>query len=369
MQTFNHEIINKSPLGSTPPMSKEDHNKAQDDFCALESTHRNGDVVLRDGSTVRVRAMQPSDDQRLLTLLQSLSEESRWLRFLSLAKGEALAAEARREANLDRTVGLVALSGSDERVVGHVFYAEIDAHRAEVAFTIADDFQGRGIGTILLCQLAEIAVANGIDTFEAEVAAVNHSMLHVFRDSGFPIEVGATAGQLHVSFPTSFTKDAIERFERRESNAAVNALRLFLNPRSVAVIGASRRRGTIGGEIFHNLVSYGFDGPVYPVNPAAAVIQSVPAYKSVDDIPGPVDLGVIVVPAERVLEAAEGCGRKGVKALVVISDGNDTSSRTGIRDVKELIRQSEVLVYAVGIDGEGEQVAKRAPVSPPPRRS
>src|SRR5205823_293689 len=145
------------------------------------------------------------------------------------------------------------------------------------------------------------------------------------------------AGQLHVSFPTSFTKDAIERFERRESTAAVNALRLFFNPRSVAVIGASRRRGTIGGEIFHNLVSYGFDGPVYPVNPAAVVIQSVPAYKSVEDIPGPVDLGVIVVPAERVLEAAEGCGRKGVKALVVISAGFSETGKQGQQDQAELV--------------------------------
>ncbi len=337
MQTFSREIICEDQLRSTPPMSEDDHNKAQDDFCVIGSSHRNGDVVLRDGSTVRVRAMRPGDDRALLALFQSLSEESRWLRFLSVAKGDALAAEARREASLDRTVGLVALSGSEERVVGHAFYAALDEHRAEVAFTIADGFQGRGVGTILLCQLAEIAVTNGIHTFEAEVAAVNHSMLHVFRDSGFPIEVGATAGQLHVSFPTSFTKDAVERFERRESIAAVNALKLFFNPRSVAVIGASRRRGTIGGEIFHNLISYGFDGPVFPVNPASAVIQSVPAYKSVEDIPGPVDLGVIVVPAERVLEAAAGCGRKGVKALVVISAGFSETGTQGQQDQAQLV--------------------------------
>lgn len=319
-------------------MSEEAHHKAQNDFCALGSTHRNGDVVLRDGSTVRVRAMQPSDDQGLLALFQSLSEESRWLRFLSLAKGEALAAEARREANLDRTVGLVALSGPEERVVGHAFYAGIDEHRAEVAFTIADDFQGRGIGTILLCQLAEIAVDNGIDTFEAEVAAANHSMLHVFRDSGFPVEVGATAGQLHVKFPTSFTRDAIERFERRESLAAVNALKLFFNPRSVAVIGASRSRGTIGGELFHNLLSYGFAGPVYPVNPTTDVVQSVPAYKSVEDIPGPVDLAVIVVQEKFVLEAVKACGRKGVKALVVISAGFGETGKEGVAKQAELVQ-------------------------------
>ena len=338
MQTFNREIIYKNQLGSTPPVSEEDHNKAQDDSCALGSTHRNGDVVLRDGSTVRVRAMQPSDDQALLALSISFRRIALVAISFRWQKGEALAAEARREANLDRTVGLVALSGSEERVVGHAFYAGLDEHRAEVAFTIANDFQGRGVGTILLCQLAEIAVANGIDTFEAEVAAANHAMLHVFRESGFPIEVGAAAGQLHVSFPTSFTKDAIERFERREALAAVNALKLFFNPRAVAVVGASRQRGTIGGEIFHNLLSYGFQGPVYPVNPTAAVIQSVPAYESVEDIPGPVDLGLIVVPAEHVLKAAAECARKGVKALVVISAGFSETGKQGQQDQAQLVQ-------------------------------
>jgi acetyl coenzyme A synthetase (ADP forming)-like protein len=337
MEQITNEIIHKSHILSRP-MSDTINQTNQNYSCAIGFPHRNGDVVLRDGSTVRIRAMQPSDEQALLTLFQSLSEESRWLRFLSLAKGSALAAEARREANLEHTVGLIACSGPDERVVGHSFYVGIDDHRAEVAFTIANDFQGRGLGTLLLCQLAEIAAANGIDTFEAEVAAANSAMLNVFRESGLPLEVGATAGQLHVSFATSFTKEAIDRFERRESTAAVNALKLFFNPRSVAVIGASRRRGSIGGEIFHNLVGYGFEGPVYPVNPTAPFIQSVPAYKSVEDIPGDVDLAVIVVPAEHVLTAAESCGRKGVKALVVISAGFSETGNRGQEDQAQLVQ-------------------------------
>jgi len=297
-----------------------------------------GDVVLRDGSTVRVRAMRPDDEEKLLTLLQSLSEESRWFRFFSPAKGSALAAEAHREATLDHAFALVASSGAEERVVGHAFYAAIDENRAEVAFTIANDFQGRGLGTILLGQLAEVAASKGIQVFEAEVAASNHAMLHVFRESGFPIEVSAAAGQLHVTFPTAFTREAIERFEHREAIAAVNALKLFFQPRAVAVIGASRKRGTIGGEIFHNLLSYGFQGPVYPVNPSTEVVQSVPAYSSVEVIPGPVDLAIIVVPAEQVIEAVSACGRKGVKALVVISAGFSEIGKEGQARQTELLR-------------------------------
>jgi acetyl coenzyme A synthetase (ADP forming)-like protein len=300
--------------------------------------HRDGDVVLRDGSTVRVRAMHPDDDEALLGLFTSLSEESRWLRFFSPTKGAALAAEAHREANLDHTFGLLALSGPDQRVVGHAFYAALDEHRAEVAFTIADDFQGRGLGTILLGQLAEVAESNNIQMFEAEVVAANHAMLHVFRESGFPIEVSAIAGQLHVTFPTSFTSEAIERFEKRETIAAVNALKLFFNPRAVAVVGASRQRGTIGGELFHNLLAFGFNGPVYPVNPTAEVVQSVPAYPTIEAIPGPVDLAIVVVPANRVVEVTAACGRKGVKALVVISMGFSETGAEGQSQQSELVR-------------------------------
>jgi RimJ/RimL family protein N-acetyltransferase len=177
--------------------------------------HRDGDVVLRDGSTVSIRVMRPADEAGLCTLLTSLSEESRWLRFYCQQNRAALAGEAHREANLDQAFGLVACSGDDERVVGHAFYVVIDQKRAEVAFTIANDFQGRGLGSILLGQLAEVASANGIEVFEAEVVAANHAMLHVFRASGFPIEVNANAGQLQVVFPTSFTAEARRQFERR----------------------------------------------------------------------------------------------------------------------------------------------------------
>lgn len=301
------------------------------------AARRDGDVVLRDGSTVHIRVMTRADEVGLCSLLNSLSEESRWLRFYCVQNSAGLAAEAHREANLDHAFGLIACSGDEERVVGHAFYAALDEQRAEVAFTIANDFQRRGLGTILLCQLADVAAANGIKVFEADVIAANHAMLHVFRESGFPIEVNASTGQLHVVFPTSFTDEARQQFERRESISAVNALKLFFEPRAVAVIGASRQRGTIGGEIFHNLLSYGFNGPVYPVNPTATTIEDVKAYPSIETVPGPVDLAVIVVPAAKVVEVASECARKGVKALVVISAGFSETGAEGKKRQAELV--------------------------------
>jgi acetyl coenzyme A synthetase (ADP forming)-like protein len=303
---------------------------------------RAGDVVLRDGSTVHIRVMRPEDEAGLFALLTSLSEESRWLRFYCQQNRASIAAEAHREASLDQAFGLLASSGDEQRIVGHAFYAAIDDERAEVAFTIANDFQGRGLGTILLGQLADVAARNGIKVFEAEVVAANHAMVHVFRASGFPIEVNANAGQLHVVFPTSFTDEARKQFERRDSIASVNALKLFFEPRAVAVIGASRQRGTIGGEILHNLLSFGFKGPVYPVNPAAEAIENIPAYASIEEIPGPVDLAVIVVPAVKVVEVASACARKGVKALVVISAGFSETGKEG------KARQAELMAVCRG---------------------
>lgn len=99
------------------------------------------------------------------------------------------------------------------------------------------------------------------------------------------------------------------------------ALDAIFRPRSVAVIGASRRRGSIGGEIFHNLLTSGFTGAVYPVNPGTEVIQAVRAFPRVEDIPGHVDLAVIVVPKAAVRAAVEACGRKGVRGLIIISAG------------------------------------------------
>ena len=105
------------------------------------------------------------------------------------------------------------------------------------------------------------------------------------------------------------------------ATARTQGLDGLFRPRSIAVIGASRRPGSIGRQVVANLIAGGFQGPVYPVNPKAEVVLSVPAYPSVKAIPGPVDLAVLVVPPDAVLVAAEQCGKKGVKGLVVITAG------------------------------------------------
>jgi acetyl coenzyme A synthetase (ADP forming)-like protein len=278
------------------------------------------DVVLRDGSTVHLRPILPADREPLQRFLAGLSVESKVFRFFHLVKDMGPVAAQFVDVDHRRRFSLIALQGEPERVVGHGYYAQGEGPRAEVAFAVADHLRGMGLGTILLGQLAQAAVAAGITVFDADVMPENFRMIQVFRESGFPVKVRAAFGVMKVELPTELTEEARVRFEERQKLSTVAALKRFFEPASIAVIGASRRRGTIGGEVFHNLIESGFPGPVYPVSPHP-VVQSVAAYPDIREVPGPVALAVIVVPAGEVCHAARACAEKGVGALLVISAG------------------------------------------------
>jgi acetyl coenzyme A synthetase (ADP forming)-like protein len=283
--------------------------------------YREVDVVLRDGITIHVRPIRSEDAPGLAEFFLTLSPESRLLRFFSAAVDTTR--EAAEEAGVDyrRRDGLLATAGQSGRIVAHALYAATGPTTAEVAFAVDDPYQGRGLGTLLLGQLAETAAANGITRFEAFVMPGNQRMLQMFRDSGFDVTVDRQGDILHVQFPPLLSARVLEQFDRREGSAAAKAVASVLHPRSVAVIGASRQSGTVGAEVFRNLLRTEFAGPVYPVNPSASVIQCVPTCASVEQIAGPVDLALVAVPATQVVPVARECARKGVRALVVLSAG------------------------------------------------
>ena len=283
--------------------------------------HREADVALRDGSTIHIRPVTAEDEPAMLAFLRGLDPGSRMFRFFS--GGTDLEAAARLMLDVDyaQRYGLVAVRGASDEVVAHGNYFGVAPGQAEIAFAIAPGLQGLGLGTLLLAHLAEVAQDNGISVFTAEVMPENHRMIEVFRESGFPAEMSSRPGTIHVELPTSLSDEAVAHFEDRDRIAAQAAIRPFLKPRAVAVIGASREHGTVGGQLFHNALEAGFEGVVYPVNPSADVVQSVRAYPTVTDVPDEVDLAVIAVPAPAVIEVARECADKGVPALVVISAG------------------------------------------------
>ena len=98
-------------------------------------------------------------------------------------------------------------------------------------------------------------------------------------------------------------------------------LEAIFRPRSIAVIGASRRKGSIGHVILHNILTAEFNGKVFPVNPTTSVIHSIKAYSTILDVPDAVDMAIIIIAKEYVKKAVQQCGEKGVKGVIVISAG------------------------------------------------
>jgi acetate---CoA ligase (ADP-forming) len=121
--------------------------------------------------------------------------------------------------------------------------------------------------------------------------------------------------------PATISASWFNRKEEGMTEHDIRSLDPVFRPRSIAVIGASRKAGTVGYEIIHNLLTEGFTGAIYPVNPHAVSVHSVPAYAGIADVPGDVDLAVITVPKEGALAVAEQCGRRGVRAIIVITAG------------------------------------------------
>jgi len=300
---------------------------------------REVDVALRDGLPVHVRPVRPDDLPALRAFLAALSPSSRRLRWFTGAADTEAA--ARWAADVDRRErdGLIATTGADGdgAIVGHAAWVRLAADRAEVAFETADTMQGRGLATILLAHLAFGARAQGVATFVAEVLPENHAMLGVFRDSGLPLHVRSEPGVLRVEMPTALTEEARERFARRDSIAAVAAMDSVLRPRSLAVVGASPKPGTIGGAVFRKLVEGGYAGELYAVNRSGDEVLGHRCFASVGEIPAALDAAVLAVPAQQCVPVARACAARGVRALVVLAAGFSETGPEGVALQRELL--------------------------------
>ena len=279
------------------------------------------DVVLRDGSTLPLRPVRQDNLGALVTFFAGLSPESRYFRFFGEPNLDAT--RVARLIPMDARGGTALVGECGGRIVAFAGYyrAADDPDRAEVAFAIADAFQGRGIGTRLLEQLANLARSERVGTFDAYVLGENRKMMDVLLESGYRVSRRLEGGVFHVELSLEPTLEFAEKAATRSQLAATASMRSFFEPRTVAVVGANRERGKIGSEILHNLHAAGFRGTIIPVHPTATELQGLRAYQRVSDIPGVVDLAVIVVPAAQVLRTVEDCIGKGVRALCVISAG------------------------------------------------
>ncbi|GED98145.1 bifunctional acetate--CoA ligase family protein/GNAT family N-acetyltransferase [Gordonia crocea] len=315
------------------------------------------DVLASDGGVVHIRPIVPDDADDVVEFHAGLSERTRYMRYF----GPTPTLPPREVARMttvdyrDR-VALVALLGGKIIAIG--VYEGLAAagkpHSAEVAFVVDDAHQGRGLGPILLEHLAGAAAENGFTRFEAEVLAENANMVTVFRDAGYQLSRSFDGSNVHVEFLIDPTEALLSVRNGRERASEARSIANLVRPTSVAVIGASSDRRKVGNALLANIMSAGFTGPVYPVNgpgqhaaadaepaePGPARTPSVlgiRAYPTVRDIPDPVDLAVVAVPAAIVDDVLDDCLAKGVKTLVVVSAGFAESGEAGQENQRRLV--------------------------------
>jgi acyl-CoA synthetase (NDP forming)/GNAT superfamily N-acetyltransferase len=285
-------------------------------------------ALLADGTTVEIRPAVPGDFDAVKAMHEGMSPDNSYLRFFNMSRHSA-EREARRICRGPAPGSLALLAVADGALVGVASYAPPGDRpdSAEVSFAVADHMHHRGIATLLLEHLVSLARSRGIATLTADTLTENKAMLSVFAAAGLPVERHYADGVYQLTFPLS-RRDLdsyLDAVGERERYADVASLRHIFAPESVAVIGASRRRGTVGRAILDNIRAAGYGGRLYTVNPRARQISGERCLASPLDLPEPADLAVIALPAAKVLDAAGQCGQRGVRSLVVVTSGLDAA--------------------------------------------
>ncbi len=295
-------------------------------------------ALLIDGTQAQIREVHPADRAAVLRLHAEMSPESLYLRFFSLSQGIGAEVANRICRPPGSGHGAVAAWVAGE-LVGVASYETVgDEGVAEVGLVVADRMHGRGVGTLLLEHLASLARTRGVRAFYADTLAQNHAVQRLFADAGLAFQRHSADGVVELTIPLTPDDHYLDAVGERERTADLKSLEHLLAPASIAVIGAGRRPASIGAIVLRNILVSGFTGPVYAVNPrAGAELGGVPCVASATDLPEPVDLAVLTVPAGAVGEVARECGRRGVRSLVVITSGVDgpgllaTCHRYGMR--------------------------------------
>ncbi|MEU3463025.1 GNAT family N-acetyltransferase [Streptomyces sp. NPDC006733] len=344
--------------------------------------HWEADVVLRDGGIAHIRPIGPDDAQRLVDFYEQVSDESKYYRFFApYPRLSDRDVHRFTHHDYDDRVGLAATVGDEfiatvryDRIDADGRPASGDAYRAEVAFLVQDAHQGRGVASALLEHIGAVARERGILRFIAEVLPANRKMVKVFTDAGYTQQRSFTDGVVHLELDLEPTEASVQVMRAREHRAEARSVQRLLTPRSVAVIGASRRPGGVGRTLLRNLVAGGFTGRVHAVNSSfpegESTLDGVRAHRTLAGIPEPVDLAIVAVPAANVPAAVAACGENGVQGLVVVTAGYAEAGPEGRERQRELVRQARsygmrvIGPNAFGIINTAEAVRLNASLSP-----
>jgi len=292
------------------------------------------EAVLKDGSRIFLRPVQQNDSGKWLDFMSRMKRHKEYIRLHNIPE-EMTEKYAASCCSIDYYNNFIfvalAVKKRKQEIVGLGRYYRLpQKNSADVFFLVDESFQNKGIGTAIMELLVDAARDNGIRSFEAMIPENNNTeIVKAFNSYGFHLERKLEEGLSRVTFSIAPTLRIAEKELERERLAAVASLNPVLSPRSVAIIGASRKESSIGQIVVQCIMDSKFSGVIYPVNPNAESILTVKTYPSVLDIPGNVDMAIIVVPAAIVPGVVEQCGQKGVRALVIISDGFRESGSEG----------------------------------------
>jgi acyl-CoA synthetase (NDP forming)/GNAT superfamily N-acetyltransferase len=295
------------------------------------------DALAADGRIVHLRPVRPEDRDALRELYLSVSDESRHFRFFSFGTGQ-VDIEVERLVRPGGTDHFAVVALDRERLVGAASYERLgESDRAEFAVLVADDYHGRGVGTLLLEELSGQARRTGIREIVGDVLASNAGMLRVVTGFAPDALIRYDSGVMHVCLPTDPDELALSALDLRERTAERHSLRPLLAPASVAVAGAGRTPGGIGHEVLRSLAE-NFTGRLYAVNPNAEEVAGVRCYSSVSALPEPVDLVVVAVPAEAVNSVLADAGSAGARTAVVLTSGLGENGPHGRAMQAEVLR-------------------------------
>ncbi len=300
--------------------------------------HWEADVLLSDGRAARMRPIRPEDRALVLEFYTRVTSESKYMRYLA-ARDHLTDRDLSRilDADFEDQVVFAVTMGVDIIALGDI--VRVNHEEAELAFLVQDTHHGRGLGTLLLEHLAQAGRELGITRFVAEVLRENGKMVKAFRAAGYQLRASLDEGLFRFEFDIHPTETSLSVMASREHRSEASSMARIFTAANVAIVGASNRANSIGNLLLRNLVLGGFTGRAYPVHPSVDAICGLPAYQTVRDIPGPVELAIIASPTDTVPAVVEDCAAKGVSGLVVISTGYAEAGPQGAARQRDLLDQ------------------------------